>query len=188
MGDLKGISRLAKDFAENEEYKTMIKHLQAGTLTVRDWKEQLSNLQKMGQLGSIMQMIGLNQPMFQGMNIEKKFKGYMVILDSMTDRELDGPAKGMLGDESRLKRLAHGSGRDIREVSELFEQIKMFQQCIDRLPKAMRQQLSNPNAQGNEAQMMAQVQRMLPKGVSQAQLQQMMRQMGAAGLTKRGKK
>lgn len=188
MGDLKGISRLAKDFAENEEYKTMIKHLQAGTLTVRDWKEQLSNLQKMGQLGSIMQMVGLNQPMFQGMNIEKKFKSYMVILDSMTDRELDGPAKSMLGDESRLRRLAHGSGRDVREVSELFEQIKMFQQCIDRLPKAMRQQLSNPNAQGNEAQMMAQVQRMLPKGVSQAQLQQMMRQMGAAGLTKRGKK
>ncbi|EDR26502.1 signal recognition particle 54 kDa protein [Entamoeba dispar SAW760] len=188
MGDLKGIAKLAKDFAENAEYKTMVKHLQEGTLTVRDWKEQLTNLQKMGQLGNIMQMIGLNHPMFQGGNIEKKFKVFMVILDSMTDRELDGSAKTMLNDESRIRRLARGSGRDIREVNELFEQIKLFQQCIDRLPKAMRAQLGNSNAQPNEAAMIQQMQRMLPKGVNQAQLQQLMKQMNAAGLGGIGKK
>ncbi|ELP92223.1 signal recognition particle 54 kDa protein, putative [Entamoeba invadens IP1] len=194
MGDLKGINKLAKDFAENPEYKTMIKHLQEGSLTVRDWKEQLTNLQKMGQLGNIMQMIGLNHPMFQGGNIEKKFKGFTVILDSMTDKELDGSAKAMLADESRMKRLAKGSGRDIREVGELFEQIKMFQAMIDRLPKAMRAQLSNTKNPTNDADMMNYIQKMMPKNANQQQIQQMVKQMqqsmgmGMGGQMKKGKK
>ncbi|KAL7722316.1 Signal recognition particle subunit SRP54 [Entamoeba marina] len=195
MSDIGGITKIAKEFSDNEEYKTMLKHLQQGTLTVRDWKEQLTNLQKMGQLSNIMQMIGLNHPMFKDGNIEKKFKNFMVILDSMTDRELDGPAKFMLNNESRLNRLARGSGRNVKEVQELFEQIKMFQQCIDRLPKNMRSQLTNPNAQMSDAsvmQQMQQMQKMLPKNMNPAQLQQLMKQMqsggGMGGMSKKGKK
>ncbi|KAL7717688.1 Signal recognition particle subunit SRP54 [Entamoeba marina] len=194
MSDIGGITKIAKEFSDNEEYKTMLKHLQQGTLTVRDWKEQLTNLQKMGQLSNIMQMIGLNHPMFKDGNIEKKFKNFMVILDSMTDRELDGPAKFMLNNESRLNRLARGSGRNVKEVQELFEQIKMFQQCIDRLPKNMRSQLTNPNAQMSDAsvmQQMQQMQKMLPKNMNPAQLQQLMKQMqsggGMGGMSKKGR-
>ena len=189
MSDIRGVAKLAQEFAENKEYKTMVKHLKEGNLTIRDWKEQLTNLQKMGQLGSIMQMIGFKDSQLAGDSIEKKFKNFMVILDSMTDRELDGNAKTMLQEESRLQRIARGSGRDMREVLELFEQIKMFQKCIDRLPKSVRQQLTNSKASsGNmsEAAMMEEVKKMLPRGVSQAQLNQVMRQLQSGQMPSMG--
>ena len=197
MGDIKGIARLAKDFSDNQEYKTMIKHLEEGTLTVRDWKEQLTNIQKMGQLSNLGQMMGINHPMFKDGNIEKRFKGFMVILDSMTDKELDGPYTVILNDEKRLNRLARGSGQNIQSVRELFEQIKLFQKCIDRLPKHIRSQLSKSNNNPQmDQQMMKSLQGMMPKGMNPAQIQQMMKQMGMDGMMsqmggmnmKRGKK
>ena len=179
--DPKGFIRMATEFANQDEYKKWLQHIQNGKMTIRDWKEQLTNLQKMGQLSSIMQMMGLKGDFFKEENIDRKFKSYMVILDSMANRELDGSVQDVLKQPTRLERIARGSGRSVREVNELFEQIKMFQQCIDKLPPHIRKQLTNPNNQIPDEQALAKLQQMMGSGgqMNQKQLQQLLKQMGA---------
>jgi len=59
-----------------------------------------------------------------------KIKVMLNILDSLTDEELDNnkPIK----EQSRIARIARGSGRSIKEVNELLEQHKQFAKMVDK--------------------------------------------------------
>ncbi|MFS7923348.1 putative signal-recognition-particle GTPase [Helianthus anomalus] len=47
----------------------------------------------------------------------------MTMMDSMTDEELDSTNPKLMN-ESRMTRIARGSGRQVREVVEMFEECK----------------------------------------------------------------
>ncbi len=74
-----------------------------------------------GQIGAsnIIKTIGLNDEKFK--DLDKKLKDYMVIINSMTKKEIDDPE---IIDSSRIKRIAKGSGKSEEEVRELLSLYK----------------------------------------------------------------
>lgn len=56
---------------------------------------------------------------------QAKFKKFMTMMDSMTNEELDSTNPKLMTD-SRIFRIARGSGRSLREVHEMLEEFKQL--------------------------------------------------------------
>ncbi|WVZ99189.1 hypothetical protein U9M48_044522 [Paspalum notatum var. saurae] len=108
-----------------------------GTFTLRLLYEMFQNLQNMGSLGQLVSMI----PGFSSQFIEKgkeregqaKIKRYMTIMDSMTAAELDGTNPKLMN-QSRINRIARGSGRLVSEVVCMLEEHKRIAKMWKKLP------------------------------------------------------
>jgi signal recognition particle subunit SRP54 len=112
--------------------KEMVTTTLAGKSTLRTYKEWLQMAQNMGPMSKMLEaMPGMTQlaPMLQGRDLNANFKSKLVIMDSLTDKELDmsDPIKV----QSRLHRIARGSGKSIQEVEEFFNQFKLFLTMTD---------------------------------------------------------
>ena len=139
MGDLKAL--LARvDEAQVTVPEAKVKAFMEGRFTLKDMFDQMENLRKMGPLRKVLQMIpgGVSLPEEQLGVAEEKMKGWRVIIQSMTKKELEEPR---LVDSSRARRIAHGSGRAEREVRELVNQYftmkKMMKQMKGRRGQMM---------------------------------------------------
>merc|ERR1712060_854246 len=86
--------------------------------------------------GQVMQMIpGMANMLPQGAEKEgtKRIKRFMVMMDSLTDPELDGEVQ--LND-SRQLRVARGSGSHPREVAQLLEEFKRMEKMVGKMGKS----------------------------------------------------
>jgi len=96
-------------------------------LTLRDIYKQLTALRKMGPLNKILQMLPgfgvFSQIPEEQLKLgEEKIKKFLVIMNSMTYKELDNPS---IIDKSRIRRIAKGSGTSPEEVKELLKQYQV---------------------------------------------------------------
>ena len=66
---------------------------------------------------------------------QQKIKAYLAIMDSMTSEELDQPK---IINQSRINRIARGSGRSVREVQELLLQHKNFRKVVEKRRSSFR--------------------------------------------------
>ena len=127
MGDMQGLVEHVQ--ALKLDQKDTMKHLAEGVFTVRDLRDQLTNIMKMGPLSKMAGMIpGLGQ-MMGGMDDEEgslKLKRMIYICDSMTNKELDSDGKLFIAQPERMTRIARGSGTSVREVEELLSQQKVM--------------------------------------------------------------
>ncbi len=127
-GDIQGLLEKAKEVGAEETAKKLME----GRFTLNEFYEQLGSLQKMGSLSSVMSMI----PGFSGgmlakklpkdfLNVqEDKMKKWKFIIDSMTPEEREDPD---IIKQSRVQRIAKGSGTtqaDVRELIKNYKQIK----------------------------------------------------------------
>ena len=64
---------------------------------------------------------------------QAKIKRYMTIMDSMTEKELDNTYPKLMN-ESRMKRIARGSGRPVNEVVDVLEEHKRIAKMWSKLP------------------------------------------------------
>merc|ERR1712060_279011 len=86
--------------------------------------------------GQVMQMIpGMANMLPQGAEKEgtKRIKRFMVMMDSLTDPELDGEVQ--LND-SRQLRVARGSGSSRAEVSQLLDEFKRMEKMVGKMGKS----------------------------------------------------
>ncbi|MCL2712540.1 MAG: signal recognition particle protein Srp54 [Methanomassiliicoccaceae archaeon] len=123
MGDLSTLVNIAKEeFEGDKEVEGASKHIMSGKFTLKDMYTQMEAVSKMGPLQKVMSMIpGMNR-MEDKINYEEsqaRLKRYRVIMDSMTDEEMDDPRiiKG-----TRINRIAYGAGVDPHDVRELIKQ------------------------------------------------------------------
>jgi signal recognition particle subunit SRP54 len=138
MGDIEGlidkVSELKLD--DNEELLEKIKH---GQFTIRDMYEQFQNIMKMGPFSQIMGMIpGFSQDfMTKGGEQESmaRIKRLMTMMDSMSDGELDNRdgAKLFSKQQTRVVRVAQGSGVTEREVKDLISQYTKFAAVVKKM-------------------------------------------------------
>jgi len=129
MGDIDTIIEKIKGVEEYEEIQKKMEDVLSGKakLTLRDIYKQLSGLRKMGPLNKILQMIPgfgmFSQISEEQMKLgEEKIKKFLVIMNSMTYKELDNPS---IIDKSRIRRIAKGSGTTPEEVKELLKQYQV---------------------------------------------------------------
>lgn len=132
LGDLKSLLELAQESLTKEEVEV---DLTAGKFTLKDLYKQLEALRKVGPFKKVIQMlplggmgIDLDEEMYQ--LTEEKLKRFKVLMDSMTEEELNEPK--IIGG-SRLRRIARGSGTTTAEVNELLKYHRMMQQMVRTL-------------------------------------------------------
>ncbi|QCC46400.1 signal recognition particle protein Srp54 [Halobellus limi] len=139
MGDLKQLSeRVERAMAETgeEEDDWDPEDIMEGSFTLKDMQKQMEAMNRMGPLDQVLDMIpGLgggfkDQLPDDAMDVtQDRMRAFDVIMDSMTDDELENPRS--IG-ASRTRRIARGSGKDEETVRELLEQHKMMEQTIQQ--------------------------------------------------------
>ncbi|KAL8708185.1 MAG: hypothetical protein Q9225_007640 [Loekoesia sp. 1 TL-2023] len=190
MGDMAGLVEHVQ--ALKLDQKDTMKHLAEGVFTVRDLRDQLQNIMKMGPLSKMAGMIpGLGQ-MMGGMDDEAgsmKMKRMIYICDSMTNKELDSDGKIFVEQPSRMTRIAHGSGTSVREVEELLSQQKVMAgmaKKVGGMQKNMQKAQGAMGGNNRQQQMAAMQKRMQAMGQGGAAggaggLADMMKMMGGMG-------
>ena len=107
MGDVRGLVKEFKESGVLNVKKDTVEHIKKGNeiedgydrlgkFTIRDMGEQLQSITKLGPLDRVMSMIpGMANMMPQGAEKDssKQIKKMMILLNSMTDAELDGGKK-----------------------------------------------------------------------------------------------
>ncbi|KAJ1973867.1 Signal recognition particle [Dimargaris xerosporica] len=135
MGDLGQLVETVQDL-KLDQNPDFIKRVSQGVFTLRDLRDQLQNVMKMGPLSKILGMMpGMPSDLLKGSEEEgsKQLKGFMTIMDSMTDKELDSDGKIFVDEPSRIMRVARGSGSHPHIVMELLAQAKSFSQMIKKM-------------------------------------------------------
>lgn len=162
MGDMQGLVEHVQ--ALKLDQKDTMKHIAEGVFTVRDLRDQLQNIMKMGPLSKMAGMIpGLGQ-MMGGMDDEEgslKMKRMIYICDSMTNKELDSDGKLFIAQPTRMTRVARGSGTSVREVEELLSQQKVMAGMAKKMGGMGKNMARAQQAMGggNRAQQMAAMQK-----------------------------
>jgi signal recognition particle subunit SRP54 len=140
MGDLKQLTerveRAMEETGETEEDWSPEDILQ-GDFTLKDMRKQLETMNNMGPLDQVMDMIpGMGGGMMDqlpddAMDVtQERMTEFDVVMDSMTEEELENPR--VIG-ASRIERIARGSGTDEETVRELIEQHRMMRRTLDQL-------------------------------------------------------
>jgi len=140
LGDLETLLKKVKEAATEEIDEKYAEKFMTGKFNLRDMYKQLEMVSNMGSLQKIMQMIpgmGFNLPKDVLETSEEKLKIYKIIMDSMTEKELEKPK---IINYSRIKRISKGSGRNEKDVRELLNQYNMMKKMFKqfgkkRLPK-----------------------------------------------------
>lgn len=162
MGDMQGLVEHVQ--ALKLDQKDTMKHLAEGVFTIRDLRDQLQNIMKMGPLSKMAGMIpGLGQ-MMGGMDDEEgsvKMKRMIYVCDSMNNKELDSDGKIFVEQPARMTRVARGSGTSVREVEELLSQHKVMAGMAKKMG-GMSKNMQKAQGQmggGNRQQQMAAMQK-----------------------------
>jgi signal recognition particle subunit SRP54 len=132
MGDITSL-------VDEEEARKLEKKIRKNQFDFEDFKKQLEQIKKMGNLKDLMGMIpGMGKAMKDVDISDDSFKGVEAIIDSMTPQERANPD---LIDQSRRKRIAKGSGKDIAEINAFmkqFEQMKQMMSMMNKMPMGGR--------------------------------------------------
>ena len=147
MGDLQALLSRAKDL-ELQNSEEDVKRIMSGKLTINDFFSQLEQVNKLGSLNKLIDMIpGFSNAVMPNNveELEQKMKKWRVIIQSMTNFEKDNPD---ILNSSRIKRIAQGSGNSEKDVKEMFVKFRQsksvmkaskgreFQQMLRRIMKA----------------------------------------------------
>jgi len=133
MGDIVSLVERAQETIQAEQAERMMKRFQKGRFNMNDMKMQLDQMMKMGGMESMMGMIpGMKKAAKQveqaGFD-DSVIKRQIALINSMTKTERANP---QLLQASRKKRIAAGSGLEVRELNQL---IKMHRQMADMMKK-----------------------------------------------------
>ena len=133
MGDIVSLVEKAQQTIEADQAERMMKRFQKGRFNMNDMRMQLDQMLKMGGMEGMMGMIpGMKKAAKQveesGMD-DSVLKRQIALINSMTKTERANP---QLLQASRKKRIAAGSGLEVRELNQL---IKMHRQMADMMKK-----------------------------------------------------
>lgn len=165
MGDMAGLVEHVQSLKLDQ--KDTIKHITEGVFTIRDLRDQLQNIMKMGPLSKMAGMIPGMSNMMQGMDDDEgnaKLRRMLYIADSMTKKELDSDGKVFLDQPERMTRVAKGSGTSVREVEDLLTQQRMMAGMAKKMGGNMKNMQKAQAAMGggrggNQAAQMAAMQK-----------------------------
>ena len=139
MGDVLSLIEKASAEIDEEQAKKMTEKLKKAQFDFDDYLESMSQMKKMGGLGSVMGMLpGLGNlggrgkmPEVDTDEAEKKMAKIEAIIHSMTPEERANPD---LLNPSRKHRIAKGAGVDVAEVNRTVKQFNEMRKMMKQLP------------------------------------------------------
>ena len=138
MGDLKQLTerveRAMEETQEDDEEDWDPEDMLEGQFTLKDMRKQMQTMNNMGPLDQVMDMIPglggglMDQLPDDAMDVtQERMRDFDVIMDSMTEEELENPR--VVG-QSRTERICRGSGKPEERVRELLQQHKQMEQML----------------------------------------------------------
>ncbi len=137
MGDIMSLIEKTETLYEEEEALRLQSKIMKNEFSLQDFLEQLQKIRRMGPLGKVLGMIpGMSklqtQADFNDDDIEKRIKKVEAIINSMTPQERRHPR---ILKASRKKRIAAGSGVEVRDVNELLKQFKQMSRLMNQISR-----------------------------------------------------
>jgi len=133
MGDITSLVEKAQEQFDEEQAKKLEKKIRKNKFDFADFKAQLEQIKKMGNLKDLMGMIPGVGKHIKDIDIsDDSFKGIEAIINSMTPQERADPD---LIDSSRRRRIAKGSGKDITEVNSFMKQFEQMREMMKNMNK-----------------------------------------------------
>lgn len=133
MGDITSLVEKAQAEFDEVEAKKLEAKLRKNKFDFADFKMQLEQIKKMGNMKDLLGMIPGVGGKVKDLDInDDSFKGIEAMINSMTPAEREDPD---LIDGSRKKRIAAGSGRDIQEVNNFMKQFEQMRAMMKNMNK-----------------------------------------------------
>jgi signal recognition particle subunit SRP54 len=134
MGDITTLVEKAQEQFGEEQAKKLEKKIRRNKFDFADFKQQLEQIKKMGNMKDLLGMIPGVGKQIKDLDInEDSFKGIEAMINSMTMAEREDPD---LIDMSRKKRIAKGAGKDISEVNAFMKQFEQMRDMMKGMNKA----------------------------------------------------
>ena len=131
MGDVVTLVEQAQAQFDTEQAATLRRKIQRQTLNLEDFYKQLQNLKAMGPLAETMKMIpGANRLMENTDEDEAGFQHIEAMILSMTPQERRNPH---IINAGRRRRIAAGSGKMVRDVSQLLREFRTVRKLMKRM-------------------------------------------------------
>ncbi|HEY5369267.1 MAG TPA: signal recognition particle protein [Hanamia sp.] len=135
MGDIVSLVEKAQEQFDEAQAAKLEKKIRKNQFDFEDFKTQLQQIKKMGNLKDLMGMIPGVGKQIKDIDInDDAFKGIEAMINSMTLVERRNPD---LINPSRKQRIAKGSGKDIAEVNQFikqFDQMKAMMKTMNKMP------------------------------------------------------
>jgi signal recognition particle subunit SRP54 len=139
MGDITSLVEKAQAQFDEEQTKKLEKKIRKNQFDFEDFKQQLEQIKKMGNIKDLLGMIpGVGKAVKDIDISDNSFKGIEAIINSMTPYERANPD---VINQSRRARIARGSGKDIQEINAFikqFEQMKDMMKMMNKMPMGAR--------------------------------------------------
>lgn len=133
MGDITTLVERAQQQFDEEQGKKLEKKIRANKFDFDDFRMQLNQIKKMGNIKDLLAMIPGVGKAIKDIDIsDDAFKGIEAMIGSMTPEERKNPD---IIDGSRRKRIALGSGKDINEVNAFMKQFEQMKDMMKMMNK-----------------------------------------------------
>lgn len=133
MGDITTLVEKAQEQFDEEQTKKLEGKLRKNKFDFADFKTQLEQIKKMGNMKDLLGMIPGVGNKIKDLDVnEDSFKGIEAMINSMTPEERSNPD---LINGSRRKRIAAGAGKDISEVNAFMKQFEQMRDMMKGMNK-----------------------------------------------------
>jgi len=137
MGDMMTLIEQAESAYSEKEAEELQRKMLRNQFTLQDFLDQLQKIRKMGSFANILGMIpGMSRMKMQGAindeDIENRISRVEAIINSMTPAERENPK---ILNASRRRRIAAGSGVEVRDVNDLIKQFRQMQKMMNQMRK-----------------------------------------------------
>jgi len=131
MGDIKSLLEKAEESMKGKDAEKTARRLMSGKFTLHDMYDQMDMMSGMGSLSKIAEMLpgGLASRAkdVDMAKTENQLRMFKIIMNSMTDEEMNDPS---IVRASRIKRIARGAGVENRNVKELLKYYNMMKRMM----------------------------------------------------------
>ncbi|KAF3610314.1 hypothetical protein DY000_02045397 [Brassica cretica] len=182
MGDLSGLVDKLQEVVPKDQQAELLEKISKGYFSMRMMYDQYQSFLNSGPLNQLYSMLpGVSAQMMPEGESEAKIKRYMTMMDSMTNEELDSSNPSKAFNESRIMRIARGSGKIVREVMEMLEEYKRMAKTFSNMKGLKMLKNGDKSSDKSVQQLMSKVMspQMLQQFGGMSGLQSLMRQMGA---------
>ena len=134
MGDVVGLMKDFEKVAKEDQEEEALRMLQ-GKFTFQDFYELISMIQKMGSMKDLMAKLPMQDMLPKGADVDdRELLKIKSMIDSMTKEEQVKPA---VFNNSRMIRIAKGSGRKEKDVQELLKKFLQMRKMMGMIGKNM---------------------------------------------------
>ncbi|QEC40754.1 signal recognition particle protein [Pseudobacter ginsenosidimutans] len=135
MGDITTLVEKAQAQFDEEQAKKLEKKIRKNQFDLSDFKQQLEQIKKMGNIKDLLGMIpGVGKAVKDIDISDDAFKGIEALINSMTPEERANPD---ILDARRKTRIAKGAGKSMDELNgflKQFEQMKNMMKMMNKMP------------------------------------------------------